>query len=657
MKVVFLRSCIFLLFALSCFGRQALGANEIVNEKRVDKTEVEYYDLMITVDPRVEFMDILNMISKVSTSLPALQEDYKLRILDWFDQEGLDELMQEYANMHKRIFKGDVAMPVQFVLSLDDNMQWNDNLFSDELGEIPKKDLNELSDLLRQIQKQSNFNSFYHSNQKYYQKSISRLVDVFEKSDERQSLIDYFRVNDLEMQMKLMLSINGAGNFGVRLSDTHGKTQEYVALINPNTLMECNSQWPQFDKFTTHNLFWHEFSHTLGNTYIYKHGDLFVKSESLFKPIEMPMNVQAYPDWITCMTEHLVRAVTVRMAERKYGKEISRLYFYDLEKASAFIYIDVFLEELEKYEQDPEMSFEEVVIAIGQRLASLPKGYGQKLFSQLEEKMLETPTYIDANKNMYADLIIVVPESVDQVDISNKVEWPGNQMHEAVNGWYYMHIDGESKVNMIFNNGKGFQTDDLLGISSASWYDGDENKWTEPKAIHKFEKFIDEDGLTVFFRSKNAFKGVPNLYYWKELVSFEEYIVDLRNKFFSDTEIVSGEEALEKDLSDYNILTYGNAKNNAYISSIAEKLPFKMLANGGFVADRVYDDDDIVLTSSWVNPDNKSKSLKIVYSANKENFIESETVARDGVHFHIMKDLIPLRSGNYKPYDYSVLRF
>lgn len=69
------------------------------------------------------------------------------------------------------------------------------------------------------------------------------------------------------------------------------------------------------------------------------------------------------------------------------------------------------------------------------------------------------------------------------VNGQNKVVkgWPGTAMTQGADGWWYFGVDPQhlnnGTINVIFNNGAGLQTGDLLNISKSSSYEN--NSWTD----------------------------------------------------------------------------------------------------------------------------------------------------------------------------------
>jgi hypothetical protein len=95
---------------------------------------------------------------------------------------------------------------------------------------------------------------------------------------------------------------------------------------------------------------WHEFGHSFSNPQVERFHDALAKSDKLFTPIEAKMRPQAYPDWFTCVIEHVDRAVTTRLAYRELGPEAGdKALAY--ERRQGFAYVPALAERLKEYEE------------------------------------------------------------------------------------------------------------------------------------------------------------------------------------------------------------------------------------------------------------------------------------------------------------------
>jgi len=101
------------------------------------------------------------------------------------------------------------------------------------------------------------------------------------------------------------------------------------------------------------HLAWHEFSHSFVNPTTDKFREQVAQYESLYEPISAKMKRQAYGNWVICVNEHIVRAVTTRLAYREIGKEAGKEALRN-EKRKSFVYVEALCKRLEQYENQRE---------------------------------------------------------------------------------------------------------------------------------------------------------------------------------------------------------------------------------------------------------------------------------------------------------------
>lgn len=89
--------------------------------------------------------------------------------------------------------------------------------------------------------------------------------------------------------------------------------------------------------------------------------------------------------------------------------------------------------------------------------------------------------------------------------------WPGNEMIEEGNGWYYYELKNTDSTNLLFNNCGGNKTLDLSRTSGEWWYyEGqwyDHNPITPPNPDDPVVK----ESVHLYYYSEN---DIPNVYYW-----------------------------------------------------------------------------------------------------------------------------------------------
>ncbi|HEU4456047.1 MAG TPA: DUF4932 domain-containing protein [Longimicrobium sp.] len=95
----------------------------------------------------------------------------------------------------------------------------------------------------------------------------------------------------------------------------------------------------------------HEFAHLSVNPLTARHRAEVERGRALFAPMEKAMREQAYPTWEIAVNEHVVRAITIRLAYRERGDSAGRA---ELEEnvRRGFAHLPALLERLGEYEAD-----------------------------------------------------------------------------------------------------------------------------------------------------------------------------------------------------------------------------------------------------------------------------------------------------------------
>jgi hypothetical protein len=96
-------------------------------------------------------------------------------------------------------------------------------------------------------------------------------------------------------------------------------------------------------------IIWHEFSHAFVNPLTERYySELMLQSE-LFGPLQEQMNRIGYTRWLDCANEHIIRAITARLAHHHLGPEAARQTLRE-ESGRGFRYIHAIAHRLELYE-------------------------------------------------------------------------------------------------------------------------------------------------------------------------------------------------------------------------------------------------------------------------------------------------------------------
>jgi hypothetical protein len=97
-------------------------------------------------------------------------------------------------------------------------------------------------------------------------------------------------------------------------------------------------------------LVWHEFGHSFVNPLSEKYTERVKDLEQLFEPIKNRMTELAYGEWGTCVNEHIVRSIHIRLYALNSDEEkAERVLNYEVR--DGFIYIEPIIEKLKEFEK------------------------------------------------------------------------------------------------------------------------------------------------------------------------------------------------------------------------------------------------------------------------------------------------------------------
>lgn len=139
-----------------------------------------------------------------------------------------------------------------------------------------------------------------------------------------------------------------SGGFNSEITDQNGKKEVY-ALIGPNGEIDFV---PYFDKnYMETDMILHEFGHSFVNPLVEKY-DIEIerlKSKYFTQKLEENAKLQGYGEWKYVFNELLLRATTIQIAQKHFGKEkANKLLEY--EKSIGFELVEKILEILREYE-------------------------------------------------------------------------------------------------------------------------------------------------------------------------------------------------------------------------------------------------------------------------------------------------------------------
>lgn len=151
------------------------------------------------------------------------------------------------------------------------------------------------------------------------------------------------------------------------------------------------------------------------------------------------------------------------------------------------------------------------------------------------------------------------------------------------------------------------------------------------------------DGNLIIVRPTNE-KSLNN--------DIKEYIEEIKslikNNLNMDANIIEDKEALNMDLSDYNVIAYGTMEGNLLLSKYKDTFDFKIEEDKVNVNEKEYIGNNYRFITAVENPQNDSKAL-IIYTAQKEREILDINNRNHGVKaYHLFAGEEEVASGYYE---------
>jgi hypothetical protein len=307
--------------------------------------------IKVAVDPRIELLGVVQLLADwglKSTHVTELNYSYKQEVLAYFSKYADLAAPGMYPEMLP--FGFTLITPVQAIMYHSSPPEL------EALGPIPVRTLRysggsenfeKFMAAMRDFAVTTNFMAFFDAHRAYYDSVAAPVRNLVADHNYVTALEEYCGVRQHSYTIVLGLLQAGNNNYGPRGPASDGSLDVYyVAGVS-----KIESGLPFFAvNDQLEYMAWHEFGHSFTNPMVIAHIDEIAPYSSLFQPISAMMKQIHYPDWETCVAEHVVRAISVRLNYLKNGQEAgSRAVQYD--RSKGFAYIEALCTKLEEYEK------------------------------------------------------------------------------------------------------------------------------------------------------------------------------------------------------------------------------------------------------------------------------------------------------------------
>jgi len=342
--------CLIVFSSALASEKNSKGSDEI-NVNSVSKN-VPGSNITVCVDARIELLSIIKILAGCHENghKPYKTQYYK-NAVEYFKNYKNHEAVKIFSLLYNSGFSYDAPATLMVALSQPPEIKLA-RAVDQETKEraISELVLNAFIEQMRDFSQKSDFMKFFNENKNYYE----RLAANYQSKTNIASLIsnveNYYGVRQNSYNIVLAPILRRSGGYGARSKTEDGKLDTYN-ITGPESADTNEINFG--DAEDIRYLVWHEFSHSFVNPITEKYNYEVNLYSGLFKPIEKAMEQNTYPSWETCVNEHLIRAITARLAAREISSKAYRESIIN-EKSRGFFYIEPLCEILEKYEKNRE---------------------------------------------------------------------------------------------------------------------------------------------------------------------------------------------------------------------------------------------------------------------------------------------------------------
>lgn len=320
------------------FGTKRPGG--VPGEEKKAETLIEF-----RIDKRIESCYIVFLLTGKYPVMTPFANEYKTDALAYFSKHKNHKAVWLADYLVQRKFYADYA--VSWMLQHSDFPDFNKNYainFPFEGRQLNADTLELFREEMINFYKDADCEQFFTAQQNFLEKMVASVRSDLTRQDLVKIIEDYFGEKKEAGYTVILSPLVHSGGFAVERTDKN----ELFAVIGPGGVQEG---FPQFEKvYLEQDMIIHEFSHNYANPVTEKFMKKTRKFEAkLFPPVKEAVTNEGYADWESFITELIVRATTLRIVERTYGREAAE-ELLEYENYVGFIYVRDIADELKIYE-------------------------------------------------------------------------------------------------------------------------------------------------------------------------------------------------------------------------------------------------------------------------------------------------------------------
>ncbi|MBS1786935.1 MAG: DUF4932 domain-containing protein [Acidobacteria bacterium] len=295
----------------------------------------------VTVDPRIELMTVVQLLSRYQV-LTKVDSDYRRDVEKHFAPFKEHRAIKLFAEMSKTRFAYDAVPKAMLAYSNPPELKPRvESAFDTVRRAGGKQKLEEFIAALRDFAQASKFNEFFAAHAETYERALS-----FLRPDADRALRELRTYTGLKLENCFLIAGMLVHNGGFQATLGGKENPEIYAIIGA---LGSKNEIPVFSvDGSVRYLVHHEFSHSYINPLVEKFDDELQKHAALYEPIKEAMQRQAYNNWPTAVHEHIVRAITIRLAYAR--SQEAGDWLLKAEEERGFKYVRALSEKLKEYE-------------------------------------------------------------------------------------------------------------------------------------------------------------------------------------------------------------------------------------------------------------------------------------------------------------------
>ena len=315
----------------------------------------EINGLEVSVDPRIELLAVVEYLSIYRQEwniLTKLEFDYRSDLDSVFAPFKEHAAVKLFGQMSRKILDPEnppfaMGGPPEAMLYLNADLTPCPELFNNELmmrRTKGRKGMETFLSALKAFYLDTPFNSFYKSHNSEYRHMVANTLEIIRNRPYIAELESYYGVSQKSYTL-VLAPLFHPGGFGPRVPAPGGGFELY-AIIGPHSVTDHIPAFGSYELFDV--LLTHEFSHSFVNPLTEKFSPMVEECSKAFEPVREAMAKNSYGDWPDTVNEHIVRAVTVRLAYHR--DPLMGAKALEKEKKRGFYYIEPLIDLLEDYE-------------------------------------------------------------------------------------------------------------------------------------------------------------------------------------------------------------------------------------------------------------------------------------------------------------------